>query len=992
MNCKLRYALWLVTLCAAATDANAKSLNILGVFHNGNYGQIKAEIDSEGSDIQSVTTYSFRMADGYNTTRTDYELVDGRYITADIDYHPGDYTYRLEVTMADGSTLLSECIDEDFTQTFMWLGDYPFTTAASGWEGHAPKVDISVDNPATPTNMMTVDGTVYYKGVSNHAQGHVGYVFDRPFTRFVTRYGIQDDRSVGNLTFRFWTDRILTDGTWSGGTAVATQKMYAKTNSARGDAPCVRDLELDMTGKSTLVVDALSDGSNAGDHAHLLLARLYTPLPDETAKEPQTVTFLTEGGDIPAGTLRLPLSAEASTGGEVAYRIIAGNDLAVIENGNELVPLFGSKGEIVVEATQYGDETHRAATAYVTFSFNACPDVQLLTSYPTGIPGVSTAYVLVDTKGRRLESLDIEIFDNALSLNPVSTVDVSAYFDNARPEQTQIVAFPFNASTDAVHRITYSIEGMSEPLSTGYREGNSGFDYLSDLTFRAGTGWDHWTADIAYDRTSALDISGQKYRKGFGTHAVGYVESTCDLSKYDRFVTDVGGQTISNPTRGRLSFVLLTASNGTVLAQTGNVAWNTRTRWDIPLDGISKIYIRCGDGGDGNTNDVACVGAPRFYYSLGEKRPQEISWPDTDLEINECRPTSVALGATASSGLDVIYAVTEGNEYARIENGNTLSIFNIPPESASVTVTAYQPGNNVWAPAQLSSRTFNVANRVVVRRDERIELDGPLNIKEMTVYADNFSAGQVLVKSGLVSVEKLRLKYSFIPGQWAYIAFPSDMNLDEVSDLNEKGYYLNNTREGNGAYFISAFNTRNRALADDGSEWESLTSPDVKGLMGYIMCVDGALGDEPVEITFTMDNLELDLRSAMRPVHLTLDMTYTDPGTEQAVYVKPANVKGNTLKVNVKFRPADTSDLPVNHARALRDMRVTYTPHHTGIRLTLPDQTPARVGIFDAKGEKLLKAVNYVSPMMIDLSDLPKGKYTLAVIYGPASAVKEFEL
>lgn len=218
------------------------------------------------------------------------------------------------------------------------------------------------------------------------------------------------------------------------------------------------------------------------------------------------------------------------------------------------------------------------------------------------------------------------------------------------------------------------------------------------------------------------------------------------------------------------------------------------------------------------------------------------------------------------------------------------------------------------------------------------------------------------------------------------------MNLDEVSDLNEKGYYLNNTREGNGAYFISAFNTRNRALADDGSEWETLTEPDVKGLMGYIMCVDGALGDDPVEITFTMDNLELDLRSTMRPVHLTLDMTYTDPGTEQAVYVKPANVKGNTLKVNVKFRPADTSNLPVNHARALRDMRVTYTPHHSGIRLTLPDQTPARVGIFDAKGEKLLKAVNYVSPMMIDLSDLPKGKYTLAVIYGPASAVREFEL
>ncbi len=73
-------------------------------------------------------------------------------------------------------------------------------------------------------------------------------------------------------------------------------------------------------------------------------------------------------------------------------------------------------------------------------------------------------------------------------------------------------------------------------------------------------------------------------------------------------------------------------------------------------------------------------------------------------------------------------------------------------------------------------------------------------------------------------------------------------------------------------------------------------------------------------------------------------------------------------------------------------MRVTYTPRHSGIRLTLPDQSPARVGIFDEKGEKLLKAVNYVAPMMIDLTDLPRGKYVMAVIYGPASATREIEL
>lgn len=456
-------------------------------------------------------------------------------------------------------------------------------------------------------------------------------------------------------------------------------------------------------------------------------------------------------------------------------------------------------------------------------------------------------------------------------------------------------------------------------------------------------------------------------------------------------MADVGGQTISNTTRGKLNFALKSASNGTVLLNTGNIDWSVRTEWDYKLNGLSKVYILCGNGGDGNTNDVACVGAPRFYYPATVKKPQALTWT-SEVEINECRPTMIPLDAEAESGLEVIYRLTEGDEYARIEDGNKLNVFKIPSDSCRVAVMAYQPGDETWAASEVYSCVFKVANHVIVAKDERMELEGPLNVKVMTVHADNLSAGQVMVKSGLVSVEKMELKYTFRPGEWTYIAFPSDMNLDDVSDLNDKGYYFNNTREGVGGYYISGYDTRRRSDSDDDSPWETLMTPDVKGLKGYIMCVDGALGDDPVEITFTMNNLELDLSSTMRPLHLTLDMSYSDPGSEQAVYVKPTNVKGNTLKVNVKFRPSDESSLPVNHARALKAMRVTYTPRHTGIRLTLPDQTPARVGIFDEKGEKLLKAVNYVAPMMIDLSDLSKGKYVVAVVYGPASAVREIEL
>ena len=82
-----------------------------------------------------------------------------------------------------------------------------------------------------------------------------------------------------------------------------------------------------------------------------------------------------------------------------------------------------------------------------------------------------------------------------------------------------------------------------------------------------------------------------------------------------------------------------------------------------------------------------------------------------------------------------------------------------------------------------------------------------------------------------------------------------------------------------------------------------------------------------------------------------------------------------------------------NHpSPALEEMRVTRTPVRGAIRLTLPDQTPARVAIFDREGKHLLKAVRYVSPMKINISDLEPGTYRMVVIYGPASTERLVEL
>lgn len=343
--------------------------------------------------------------------------------------------------------------------------------------------------------------------------------------------------------------------------------------------------------------------------------------------------------------------------------------------------------------------------------------------------------------------------------------------------------------------------------------------------------------------------------------------------------------------------------------------------------------------------------------------------------------------ATASSGLEPVYRILKGQEFATIEDGNVLNLHTIP-EHAEIVVEAFQPGNREWEPTTTTTCTFRFSKGFVVQKDARVELEGGQVLEELIVYGDAGQMGQVVVKNGIVQVKKLVLKYTFVPKAWNFITFPSDLDIDKISDLNAKGYYLNNKTSGRGAYYIRSYDTQVRAETPSGSVWKNLETPEVKGLKGYIMGINNALGMDPVEVTFTMDNVSLDFESSIRPLNLTLDLSQVEPGTRQDVYIKPVNVKGNTLKVSVDFQPEDLSVLPVNHAKALEGMRFTFTPDKRGIRLTLPDQTPAKIAIYNKKGTKLMKAVRYVAPMVLDLSDLKSGTYQMVINYGDATAVR----
>lgn len=977
----------LLALLMTPAGAGAQSIEVLGLAHGTTSANMKAEVDLQGKTIQNVIGRTFKMSDGSSTTCEDYKLFGDKYVIANFDYHPGnDYFYRLEITFTDGTTINTDCYNESFTEGAVWLSDLPITSNTTGPE------PVGIDMCANGEPLQIHPTTLFYKGISAHSTGLVHYDLTnqpRNFTYVKFTMGMQAFKADGSNSTGFTRIIFMMNGAETG----SRGNMPAYSKPGRGSIYHFDQTQTAAGGiKSVSLKLTDPDRNTTDDYANLAACRLYYKLP-ASEKQAQTVTFETPGGTIFKDSPRVDLSAYASGGTQVFFTLIQGGDIADIVDGHILVPRQGKSGEIVVEALTLGNAEYAPASSTQTFSFNFGPTVKYLYTHKHGEDNAAqSVYLYIDPQTKTLEKLNLVIYDNARSFQLIKGIDVLSKLTSLATPLENVYAVPVTAATDAdiVYRLSYKFAGEDEVVGE-LGEGDDSFIYMSDKTATLRPGYGKVSIDNGYGTTGVLKNSKHTYGKGYGAHAAGYVETTFDLSPYDRFVVDVGGQIITNPTRGRLSFELYNGLTTPYLS-TGNVGWAETFEWDFPLSatGAGKtVKLAFGAGGDGNTNDVVCIGAPRFYYIRPEVNTQTVEWKTEEL-INDYKPFVMPLTATASSRLPVLYRLVSGSEYARIKDNNSLEFYNIPQE-AQVVVEAFQPGDKEYAHSNVCTCVFHIRKAFVVERDARVELEGGHDIDELIIYGDASSTGQAVVKDGLVNIRKLVLKYTFVPGEWNFISFPSDMDLTAVSDLNQKGYYFSPEEGVPGTFLLREYDTRRRAEYPDASPWIDLASSKVKGMKGYIMRLEDDT-DDPVEITFTMNNMALDFDNSIRPLYLTLDMTECMPESRHTVYVRPSNVKGNALRVDIRFSPSDISELPVNHARALEEMRVTHTPVRGAIRLTLPDQTPARVAIFDLEGKHLLKAVRYVSPMKINISDLEPGTYRMVVIYGPASTERLVEL
>lgn len=543
---------------------------------------------------------------------------------------------------------------------------------------------------------------------------------------------------------------------------------------------------------------------------------------------------------------------------------------------------------------------------------------------------------------------------------------------------------------------TFNGDNYDKLYSTNIEEnGVDRFEWLgSDYKWTdAKSGYKSPIADAGIEGNTPFTVNSTAYYKGFTTHAAGTVQfDFAEDSPFCRFYTLYGIQDDRNI--GDLTFTFtvngIEKEKQTMFAKTNNTPnYNGPyiREFEYTIDGATTIYINGSIYDQDNGGDHMNFPMARVYYKPDARATQTIAWQEEKI-LSSTKPFSHQLEAKASSGLDIIYRISKGSEYATLD-GTTLNITAIPEDKNEyIEVEAFQPGNEEYKYTDLYRCRYYIRNNKTVLKNEKLVITDNSDIEELVVYGDAQSVGQVVVQNGLVKVNRLVLKYTFMPGKWNFITFPGEFNIDQISDLNSKGYYLNNEKK---PYYICEYDTRSRAETPQKNSWKRLYSPIVKRNKGYIMGL--ARTDEndqtPVEITFTLDNTSLGTTAEQDgTLNVALNLLELEPEKEFPVYIQAEGVKSNILTVMMKFHPKDVEDLPLNFAKALEQARVTFNPNRSGIRLTLPESTPAKVLIFNKRG-KLVKAVKYVSPHLIDIKELKKGKYTLLVEYGNSQEFKE---
>lgn len=338
---KPRYIIVLL-LSLLGLYAQAQSIELSGLLSPADGGlngrMVMAKIDNAGKELQSLQLVCYSLRDGKNTlSDKTITLQDGYYllpIPSSLDRSfvvplvstSDRYAYQVKAVMTDGTTFVTEMIEDNALERFKWIGsDVKWTSYTTGYAPDTPRIDGSIDYK---TNPFAVGGINFYKSFSTHAKGSFTFNFPdgNDYSRLFTYYGIQDNKTKGDVRFSLIVN----------GETIDTHDTYSMTNTTKPadyDGIYLRKFETVIDGKTDIVLDGDVIDNYDHDHMNFPMGRVYLK---SDARKKQTTDWPSTQILATDKPFTHTLDATFTSGGKVYYYIVSGSEYADIENGNIL--------------------------------------------------------------------------------------------------------------------------------------------------------------------------------------------------------------------------------------------------------------------------------------------------------------------------------------------------------------------------------------------------------------------------------------------------------------------------------------------------------------------------------------------------------------------------------------------------------------------------------------------------------------------------------
>ncbi len=281
-----------------------------------------------------------------------------------------------------------------------------------------------------------------------------------------------------------------------------------------------------------------------------------------------------------------------------------------------------------------------------------------------------------------------------------------------------------------------------------------------------------------------------------------------------------------------------------------------------------------------------------------------------------------------------------------------------------------------------------LVERLEIQKNDSVILTTTTRIKELVIHADKNSSGQLMVSSGVVQVDRLVLKFTFVPAEWTVIGFPAaiaDLRDPSVSNLTSLGL---NFGSGSKRFQLRRYDPVMRAQEKD--PWVTANDASVPANSGLMMQVTTG-SSTPQEVEFYFDNTTLSARQQENEILIDLDMQGKAMQQVYQVRIEPVNAAGRPLEIEVLNAP-QMAPAPLNYAEELVAANIYFNEDKSAIRIALPTSETAKVVVMDRRMKKVIDAYEYISPAAIPVAHLRKGSYRLLIEYGGASEVKSLKI